>query len=138
MGQLIQGLLPEFFMFANPILWLFLLHPAILFWVRRDQERIGDLLLTGVLSVLLGWMLAIAYVFGTDWFVWWLAETRESIPRAWEQYLYGDGGRDVFVLILGWAYGLVVLALWVPLMAIVLVLRRRTNNRGGTTASPAA
>jgi hypothetical protein len=123
-----------FFVVVNPILWLFLLNPAILFWFYRDQHGSGDLLLVALQSVLVGWVLAVAHVFGTDWFVWQLADARGSIPEDWKSYLYGDGARDVFVLILGWAYALIPLALWSPVIAVARISRRKRKSPSSSTA----
>ena len=138
MIEILRDLPISFFLLVNPFLWLFLLSPPLVFWFRRHRTDPDGIGWSIVLAFVTGWALALAFNFGTDGFLWYLASAREPIPPAWESYLFGDGGRNVFTLYFGWAYSLVVLVLWSPLLLTAAYVARRTRRRTQRQGPPAA
>ena len=128
----------SFFAFVNPAFWLFVLHPALVFWFRRDHTTSDGLSLSALMSLGVGWFLWCGWVFGTDRLVWVVADLRDPIPKAWERYLFEDGARDVFALYFGWAFAAAALLAWAPLLLGFEVLRRRRRRAPPTLGSHAA
>jgi hypothetical protein len=113
------------FIFGSPVGWLFLVLPGVVFYLRFRLQRPRSIPGAGFLCVLLGWALVLAWIFTTEKILWILADNGDSIPSHWEGFLFNDGARNVFALLFGWVYAVVVLLIWSPVLLFAAWLRKR-------------
>jgi hypothetical protein len=125
MSEYLRTLPVAFFILVNPLCWAFALHPPAIFVLRARIGRLRRLPVACVVSIVVGWALVNAWQHSTDFLLWLLSGTGSNMPPLWQNYLFDDGGRNSFTLFFGWAYALILLVGWSPIVFAINWSRRR-------------